>query len=303
MRIALTAAALAGAARSVEPSRRDARSRLVPRQAVVALAEVLSRLEVKDRAKLPGIGPRRAEIIVAGARVFAELMEGCDLPSFRYSPLGLRDGVLAQMLAEHDRTTRSRRQVEAERRDAILALCRQYRVDLKAAERVRHLAARLFRELRRAHGLPAEYEGWLSAAAMLHDLGSFISRTGRHRHTYYLIINSEIFGFTPEQRLIIGAIARYLGRSRPDPADAPMKALPNPEEALVPKAVVLLRMAKAMNHGPAGSISDVVAEVNRQRVRLKLAANNSPDLEVWMLQKEKAYFREVLGRDLVVEVS
>jgi hypothetical protein len=62
-------------------------------------------------------------------------------------------------------------------------------------------------------------------------------------------------------------------------------------------------MAKAMNHGPGGSISDVVAGVNQQRVVLKLVANGNPDLVMWMLQKEKRYFREVLGRDLVVELS
>ena len=234
------------------------------------LAEHLAKLDVKGRNKVPGIGPRRAEIIVAGAYVFAELMERCNLPGFRYSPLGLRDGLLAQMLADHDQATVPRKQIEAERDDAILAMCKQYRVDLKRAEEVRRLAVQLFNELRRVHALPPEYEGWLSAAAMLHEAGTFINRSGRHRHTYYLIANSEIFGFTPEQRLIIAAIARYLGKTRPNPADGPMKALNKADEELVPKAVVLLRLAKAMSHGTAGSIVNVTAEVYRERVMLKL---------------------------------
>src|SRR5208337_451753 len=142
---------------------------------------------------------------------------------FRYSPLGLRDGLLAQMLADHDQATIPRKQIEAERRDALLALCKQYSVNLKGAEEVRRLAGQLFHELRRVHALPPEYEGRLFAAAMLHEVGAFINRSGRHRHTYYLIANSEIFGFTPEQRLSIAAIARYLGKTRPNPADGPMK--------------------------------------------------------------------------------
>ena len=297
-----TAAAISDAAQVCEPFGPRLRAGHVSRAAIVSLAQHLAKLDVKGRGKVRGIGPRRAEIIVAGAYVFAELMERCNLPGFRYSPLGLRDGLLAQMLADHDQATIPRKQIEAERRDALLALCKHYGVDLKSAEEVRRLAGQLFQELRRVHALPPEYEGWLSAAAMLHEVGTFINRSGRHRHTYYLIANSEIFGFTPEQRLSIAAIARYLGKTRPNPADSPMKALNKVDEELVPKAVILLRLAKAMSHGSNGSIVNVAAEVHRERVILKLRAEDSADLEVWMLSKEKAYFRQVFGRELDFEV-
>ncbi len=59
-------------------------------------------MTLPEREAVPGIGPRRAEIIVAGAEVYAELLESFGLAGFRYSPLGLRDGMLAQMLAEQD---------------------------------------------------------------------------------------------------------------------------------------------------------------------------------------------------------
>jgi exopolyphosphatase/guanosine-5'-triphosphate,3'-diphosphate pyrophosphatase len=298
-----TAAALAGAARAIDPRSRGLQGGPISRAVVARLADRLGRLDVKARARLPGIGPRRAEIVIAGAYVFAELMERCALPSFRYSPLGLRDGILAQMLAEHDRATATRRRIEEEQQDAILAMCRQYRVDVKAAENVRQVAVQLFRDLRRVHDLPAEYETWLSAAAVLHDVGSFISRSGRHRHTHYLISSSELFGFTPDERQIIAAIARYLGKSRPDPADGPLKALASQDQERVPRAVALLRLAKAVNPGHGGRIARVRATVDRDRVLVKLCARGDADLELWMLQKEKGYFREVFGRDLVADLA
>jgi exopolyphosphatase/guanosine-5'-triphosphate,3'-diphosphate pyrophosphatase len=296
-----TAAAIADAAWVVEPFGHSSRAAYVSRGALMRLAEHLANLDVRGRNKVPGIGPRRAEIIVAGAYVFAEFLERFSLPGFRYSPLGLRDGLLAQMLADYDQTTVPRRQIEAERGDAILAMCKQYRVDLKRAEGVRRLAGQLFLELRRVHALPPEYEGWLLAAAMLHEVGTFINRSGRHRHSYYLIANSEIFGFTAEQRLVIAAIARYLGKTRPDPADNIMKALNKVDEELLPKAVVLLRLAQAMCHGTNNSILKVEAEVYRERVMLILTAKGSSDLEVWMLGKERTYFREVFGRELDIK--
>src|SRR5207237_40199 len=79
------------------------------------------RLPIEKLRQLSGVGPRRAEIIVAGAVVYAELLERCQLRGFRYSPLGLRDGLLAQMAAEYDRSTKSGKQIESERWDSLRA--------------------------------------------------------------------------------------------------------------------------------------------------------------------------------------
>src|SRR5207253_9990611 len=117
---------------------------------------------------------------------------------------------------------RSHRQVEAEREDAVLAMCRRYEVDTAAADNVRRLALQLFRDLRPVYGLPPEYEACLSAAAMLHDVGRFVNRRGRHRHTHYLISNSVLFVFTSVLRNVIAALARYLGRPLPPLSTVPV---------------------------------------------------------------------------------
>ena len=82
-------------------------------------------------------------------------------------------------------------------------------------ERIRDLTMQLFRRLQSVHRLPPQYADWLEAAAMLHEVGSYINRSGRRRHTHYIIAQSELFGYTPVQRRIIAAIARYVGNSLP----------------------------------------------------------------------------------------
>src|SRR5262249_47337599 len=145
--------------------------------------------------------------------------------SFRYSPLGLRDGILAQMAADYDRGSKSRRLIEADRDDALLGIAKRYQVDMRYAERTRELAVELFRGLKRLHGLSPEYEELRAASAMLHEVGSYLNRAGAHRHSFYIIKNSEIFGFTPEQRNVVAVIARFVGKSRPAPGDRFMKNL------------------------------------------------------------------------------
>ena len=107
-----TAAALAAAASHLRKN--GSRLRLVVSRAEMSrIAKQLARRPVEERRQIEGIGPRRAEIIIAGALVYRELLDRCHLKGFRYSPLGLRDGLLAQMAAEHDRSTRSGRQIES----------------------------------------------------------------------------------------------------------------------------------------------------------------------------------------------
>jgi exopolyphosphatase/guanosine-5'-triphosphate,3'-diphosphate pyrophosphatase len=260
---------------------------------------------VTERRKIEGLGPRRAEIIVAGATVYHELLERLRLKGFRYSPLGLRDGVLSQMAADYDRTTRSGRQIESERSESILKAVTHYHVDRKHASDVRASAMTLFSALRSVHRLPPEYREWLSAAAMLYEVGDYVNRNGHHRHTYYIIANSEILGYTPQQRRIIAAIARYLGKSRPSVEEAPMKVVESDDRQDVQKAIVLLRLARALNLGRSRAVEKARISVRSAEVRITLVPRRrmGVDLELWAIEKDSGYFREVFGRELSTAVS
>jgi exopolyphosphatase/guanosine-5'-triphosphate,3'-diphosphate pyrophosphatase len=264
------------------------------------LSKRLAKLTLPEREAVPGIGPRRAEIIVPGAAVFAELLESFGLPGFRYSPLGLRDGILAQMLAEQDARATAHKEFEHERWESVLATARRYGVDLRQAEPVRAHAMQLFRALHTMHELPPDYETWLQAAAMLRDTGKFINHQGHHRHTQYIVSSSEIYGYTQLQRTLVSAIARYLGKSRPQPGDRALRNIPADQHKHVHRAVVLLRLAVALNQDRASDVLRVAAKVYPKRVYLELKPGRTgAELELWSLRKEAGYFREVFGRELL----
>jgi len=296
-----TAAALAGAARALQG--RSKYSHTVSRKIATELAHDLAEKSVQERAQFPGIAPRRSEIIVAGAFVFAEMMAHYGLPSFQYSSLGLRDGLLAQIAADADIGTRQHRQLEAEREDALSSLCKRYSVDIRHATQVRDLSQQLFKSLKGIHGLPSDYAEWIAAAAMLHELGSYVNRNGRHRHTYYLIANSELFGFSPEQRHIVASIARYMGKSRPSERDREVRNLRPSAREFLDRAVVLLRIARALNQGRRGIVQKLRAKEAGAEVMLELRGKPGMDLEVWTAEKERSYFRDVFGRDLLVRAA
>jgi exopolyphosphatase/guanosine-5'-triphosphate,3'-diphosphate pyrophosphatase len=299
-----TAAALAAASKVIHKVRPSKREYVTPVGDIHKLARKLTRMRNEARSSVPGIGPRRSEIIVAGAHVYADLLEHFGLRGLRYSEMGLRDGILAQMLAESDARTSAHVQYEHDRWDAVLEICGRYGVDPKQAEPVRAHAAQLFHDLAAMHELPPEYQTWLEAAAMMRDLGKFMNYQGHHRHAQYIIANSEIFGFTPTQRVVTSAIARYIGKSRPEPEGRTMRQVPVEEHEHVRRAVVLLRLAVALNQDRASDVMRVRIRAYPKRVLLELSPGRTgAELELWSLRKEADYFREVFRRELLVTLA
>lgn len=305
-----TAAALSAAAAAAGKNKKAARrvhrtaSDRTPTEAVRKLTDKLKRMSQAQRNMVPGIGPKRSEIIVAGAHVYAEILERLHLTGFRYSPLGLRDGILALMLAEGDTHTSAHQRFEQERWAGVLELCRRYGVDPKREMPVRERVCQFFDELQRVHQLPAAYRMWLEAAAMMHEAGKFMNYQGHHRHTQYIIANSELYGFTPEHRLIVSAIARYLGKSRPQAGDRTMRGIPMDQHANVQRATLLLRLAVALHRDKSSDVLRARTHVTPKKVMIEILTGRlRADLELWALRKEAGYFREVFARELLVALD
>jgi exopolyphosphatase/guanosine-5'-triphosphate,3'-diphosphate pyrophosphatase len=300
-----TAAALWEASQELRKGKPNGKVKtLADTRTVRRLTTKLTQMNNTQRSTVPGVGPRRSEIVIAGAQVYAALLEKFGLPGFVYSPLGMRDGILMQMLTEADPKASDHQRFEQERWQGVLATCRRYGVDPKQAEPVRQHALQLFRDLQTVHELPAEYAFWLEAAAMMRDVGKFMNYQGHHRHAQYIIANSELSGFTPQQRAIMAAIARYLGKSRPVADDRTMRVIPPDEFTRVQRAVVLLRLAVALNQDRASDVLRVTLRVYPKRVLMELSPGRTgAELELWSLRKEADYFREVFRRELFVALA
>jgi exopolyphosphatase / guanosine-5'-triphosphate,3'-diphosphate pyrophosphatase len=298
-----TAAALEEACKTMFKGKSTSRQ-WATRPLVRKLADKLTKLDNDDRAAVPGIGPKRSEIVVAGAHVYSQILDRLNLEGFRYSPMGLRDGILAQMLAQQDRATTAHQRFESERWDGVLELCKRYGVDPKSSKPVYDHAIQLFHELKKVHELPDAYEFWLKCAATMHEVGKFLNYQGWHRHTQYVIANSELYGFTPEERTLVSAVARYLGKSRPSPQDRVMRGVAPEEQAHVMRAVVLLRMALALNQDRASDVLRVRTQIYPKRVIVEITPGRTgAELELWAVRREGNYFREVFRRELLTTLA
>ena len=160
-----------------------------------------------------------------------------------------------------------------------------------------------FDELADLHRLPAAVRPFLEAAALLHDVGNAVSYQKHHRHTQYLIQNSDIPGLADRERDLVARVARFHRRSPPDLDHAAMDGLSLAEARLVRKLATLLRMADALDRSHHQPVASIRTRRVGHDVVLRLGARAPVGLELWDVRHEASLFRKVFGRKLRWEVT
>jgi len=294
-----TAAAVAGAVARAPRTRRDEidRRRISTAQ-VRRLYQRLASLNLPGRRKITGIGPRRAEIIVPGVAVLLEFLQEFHLPAVYYSRAGVRDGIIADLAARNVGAERSRLSREQQRE--VEGMGRRYGVSLEHARKVAEVAGLLFGALQPMHQLPPECGKLLEAAACLHDVGHFVSGVSHHKHSYYVVSNSDMAGFTDRERLLIAALCRYHRKSLPDPMHNAYQLLTADERRALMLLIPILRLADNLDRSREQRILGVDCALRNGEVVLQVRARGDIDLEQWGAERAAEVFRQVYNRPVAV---
>jgi exopolyphosphatase/guanosine-5'-triphosphate,3'-diphosphate pyrophosphatase len=294
-----TAAAIVSAINRVPRSDREAADRLGARLVQIRrlYRELVSR-DVSTRRKIPGIGPRRAEIIVAGSAVFLRALEALHCNSLYYSVAGVRDGIIADLKARGIGRELSR--IPQPQVRGIEAMCRKYSVDVKYARQVSTFASGLFDALEPLHRLPPLCGRLLQTAAYLHDTGHFISDTGHHKHSAYVVLNSDLPGYTDGERQLISLLCRYHRKSLPTTRHDGFREL-NPEQRrLLQLLTPLLRIAIALDTSKEQRVRAIECQLLNGSATLGLLGDRDFDLELWAVERAADIFRQVYGLPMTV---
>jgi len=294
-----TAAAVASAVGRTPRSKRDAVDRLrVSTAQVRQLYGKLAALGLAGRRKTTGIGPRRAEIIVPGLAVLLEFLQEFHLPAVYYSRAGVRDGIIADLAARNVGAERSR--LNREQRREVEGLGRRYGVSLEQARKVSDIANLLFHALQPLHQLPPGCGKLLDAAAYLHDVGHFVSGASHHKHSYYVVSNSDLAGFTDRERLLIAGLCRYHRKSLPNLLHHAYQALTAEERRTLLLMIPILRLADNLDRSREQRISGVDCSLHNGDVVLQLHSRGDIDLEEWAAERAGEAFKQVYNRLVTV---
>jgi exopolyphosphatase/guanosine-5'-triphosphate,3'-diphosphate pyrophosphatase len=290
---------VASAVARVPRSKREEIDRLrIPAPQVRKLYEKIAELALPARRKVTGIGPRRAEIIVPGVAVLSSFLQEFRLPAFYYSRAGVRDGIIADLAARNVGAELSR--LSRDQRHEVEDMCRRFGVSLQHARKVASIACMLFTALQPLHELPPPAGKLLEAAAYLHDIGHWISSVAHHKHSYYVVANSDMPGFNERERLLIAALCRYHRKSLPMPMHGAYQSLTAEEKKVLVGAIPLLRLADNLDRSHEQKIDSVECKLRDGEVLLQVHSRGNIDLEQWAAERAGTVFQEVYQRKVTI---
>jgi exopolyphosphatase/guanosine-5'-triphosphate,3'-diphosphate pyrophosphatase len=256
----------------------------------------MSEMNFAQRRAVPGISPQRSEIIIAGGQILEGAMQALRIESLRTCGWALREGVLIDRL----------REIEAESRPPLLdfsdyrlrgvhAVGRRFGYEEAHAHQVARLAERIFDYLMRSDlaVLNRHHRTLLSAAALLHDAGYHIAHDAHHKHSLYLIKNSELTGFSEAERDVIANVARYHRGPEPKERHEDYAVLSEPDRETVSSLAAILRIADALDRRHDSRVADLRCVRNGRVVQVELQSSADCDREIFAAEQKRGLFEQV----------
>jgi exopolyphosphatase/guanosine-5'-triphosphate,3'-diphosphate pyrophosphatase len=262
-----------------------------------------------ERATIPGMPEKRAEVILAGAIILLEAMTLLNIGTVTVCERSLREGVIVDWMLMHGYIDNKLQFQSSIRQRSVLRIAKKYHLNLGHGDRVADFAIRLFDQTQKIlHNWGEEERKLLWAAAVLHNCGHYVSHSAHHKHSYYLIRHGELLGYNETEIEIIANIARYHRKSPPKKKHDNYRNLLHKEHRqMVNQLSAILRLAVALDRRQIGAVSQIKCEYLPDNHEFNLwvsPANRGDecDLELWSLDYKKGVFAEEFGVKMIVKL-
>ncbi len=266
---------------------------------VEQMLEWLATKSSEERAAIPGLNPERADIILAGLGVTAELLDLIEAPSLLVSAYGLREGLLLDMVGDD-------RALAVDPLRAMREFVDRCQGDKRHVEQVRVMALALFDRLHQVIGAPPAERAILEAAGLLHDVGQVVSYRSHHRHSYQLILHADRLSLGSRERMLVALVSRYHRKKGPSRKHDEFARLSEADQETVRRLSGILRVADGLDRGHAAMVETLTTRLTKDQLSIKVAAKNGGGdlaLEIWGASRKADVLEKVLGRQIVISVG
>lgn len=247
-----------------------------------------------ERLAMAGMDPARVDMIVMSVILIDYVLDRVGIEQIMVSGYALKEGILQDYLEtgrdrQHDANERSLRE------QAVRVMLRRYEAEQGHAEQVSRLCLELFDTLHERHGFGEEERELLHYAALLHDIGHFVNRSGHHKHGQYLVLNSGLRGFSTNELLLISNVVRYHRKSLPTREHFHYNLLYKEHKELVRRLAGLLRIGDNLDRGHRHLVQHVSARDEGSRIVIEVEALQPVDLELESARLNTGLFEEAFG--------
>lgn len=269
----------------------------VLRSEVVHLLAMLVRKDIKALRNVPGLNPDRADIIVAGLVVVDELMKFFEANMMLINERGIREGLIIRCMKRLQLLPDSAAQRTW--KGSVLDFARSCHFDEPHSRHVAKISLNIFDGLAKEFGLKKNDRRLLETAALLHDVGYFISYNSHHKHSHHLIRHAELFGFSPREREMTALIARYHRKSLPKKKHREFDRLEESDQVVVCRLGGILRLADGLDRRRSGLVEVVALKHNNSTYSLKLLGTEDISVEIFGGNSKKDLFEKTFVGEVV----
>jgi exopolyphosphatase/guanosine-5'-triphosphate,3'-diphosphate pyrophosphatase len=268
------------------------------------LEKTVNNMKTKTTAELlslPGMEPKRVDLILAGAVLLDELSVLLGAKEIRTTEFALRDGILEDELARFD--VKKTRGVQFSFED-IEKRIQHWGVDYTHVVNVRSLSEYLFDVLKPIHKLKQEWRPYLSAAALLHDVGEIISHAHHAEHSEYIVKNANFVGMHVWEANLIAALCRHHKDEKLLEQKNEKKIPYDKKDELRPvflRLVSLLQIADSCDRTHKGALKLKKPKISSSKIELKFSSKGPCDLELLRFEQKKVLFEQLFHREILLK--
>lgn len=272
----------------------------VLRSEVVHLLAMLVRKDIRALRSVPGLNPDRADIIIAGLVVIDELMRYFGANMMLVNERGIREGLIISCMKRLQLLPES--QTQRNWKESVLEFARSCHYDEPHSRHVAKISLSIFDGLVKEFGLKKNDRRLLEAAALLHDVGYFISYNSHHKHSHHLIRHAELFGFSPREREMTALIARYHRKSLPKKKHPEFDRLEPKDQQLVSRLGGILRLSDGLDRRRSGLVEVVALSRSGSTFTFKLLGTEDISVEIFGGNAKKDLFEKAFGGSVTFAV-
>lgn len=275
-------------------------------KSMLAIINKIVKLENPKKIEyLPGTDPARSDILLAGSLIIENAIIELGIDKIFISSYALREGKVFDTVQKM-KAIKEFKHLSYLRYETVLNIVTRFNVDFNHAEHVKNIAIRLFDDLAPLHKLNSVEREVLEAASLLHDIGYYISHDAHHKHSYYIIKNCIMPGFTNDEAELIANIARYHRKSHPKKKHENYQKLTQEKQNVVQVLSAILRIAEGIDRRQLRAVKEVAASINNKSINISLIPSASefpPDIELWGANRRKLYLEETLGMPVNLSIA
>jgi exopolyphosphatase/guanosine-5'-triphosphate,3'-diphosphate pyrophosphatase len=279
----------------------EVRNLRVPAKSLRRLRKTVVEMDLEERMRLPGLDPRRADLMVAGAVLLDTILKKLGADELTLCDLALREGVLLDYIHRHRKHIARVDRYPDVRRRSVIELAERCAWEAEHSRQVAAIALTLFDFTKRIHGLGDREREWLEYAGFLHDIGNHISYGKHHRHSYYLIKNGDLRGFEPDEIDVIALVTRYHRRATPKSRHPGMSEVSKHNRRAIAVLSAFLRLAETLDRSRHGVVRGIEVRERLGEIRISVQAVGDAELEVWAAHKQLRALEEALDRKVRIE--